>query len=212
MSKPKSLPRPFLATPGPERIGRVWLNCHTCKTWFDRKNSEHKRDLERGKQHAYCSQTCSEANPLRSAPANTVGRALKDVELRRALAETYKHARSNAAKKEKVPFELTPEELDSILERSGGCCEISKLPFIETATNKRFERRPFMPSIDRIDSTKGYTAENCRLVLSSLNIMMNGWGQEVTEKVMLAVVEQMILRGDPAALALLSKFSPALAA
>jgi hypothetical protein len=34
------------------------------------------------------------------------------------------------------------------------------------------------PSLDRIDSTKGYTRENTRVVLYALNVMANTWGPE----------------------------------
>lgn len=38
---------------------------------------------------------------------------------------------------------------------------------------------PYAPSIDRKDSTKGYTRENCRIVCAAANFAMNTWGDEV---------------------------------
>lgn len=45
-----------------------------------------------------------------------------------------------------------------------GVCEVTGIAF-------EFERNgnPFFPSIDRIDSSKGYTPDNCRVVLWIIN-------------------------------------------
>ena len=46
------------------------------------------------------------------------------------------------------------------------------------------------PSLDRIDSTKGYTPENVRVVLYCINVMANIWGEnkivEMSEAIMRA--------------------------
>ena len=40
-------------------------------------------------------------------------------------------------------------------------------------------------SLDRIDSSKGYTVENCRLVCTAVNLAMNEWGEDVLERIAL---------------------------
>lgn len=65
-----------------------------------------------------------------------------------------------------APFDLTKEW---ILERiEAGVCQVTKLPFsLElTVTNKR----PFAPSIDRIDPNKFYTKDNCQVVCFIYNV------------------------------------------
>jgi len=66
------------------------------------------------------------------------------------------------SKKQGIEFDLT---LEWILERWTGFCELTGLPF-KLEVNKRDR---YSPSIDRIDPTKGYTQENCRLVLWAIN-------------------------------------------
>lgn len=64
-----------------------------------------------------------------------------------------------------------------------GMCEISGLSFDLT---KGVGRTPFSPSIDRIDSAKGYEPENCRMIVWGLNTAFGNWGQETFRKIALA--------------------------
>ena len=80
------------------------------------------------------------------------------------------------AEKRGLEFSLTLKELEKILARSGGCCEISGLPFDGTPP-KGGGKRPWAASIDRIDSSKGYKKGNCRLVCLIVNFAMNEWGE-----------------------------------
>lgn len=48
-------------------------------------------------------------------------------------------------------------------------CSFTGLPFELVAHS------PWYPSVDRIDSTKGYTKDNCRLVVAMYNYMKNRW-------------------------------------
>lgn len=65
--------------------------------------------------------------------------------------------------------------LELIAIRSGGNCEVSGLPF-HLGPEKR---HPFQPSLDRIDSSKGYDPGNLRMVALSVNYCMSHWGERV---------------------------------
>lgn len=43
---------------------------------------------------------------------------------------------------------------------------------------------PYAPSIDRINPGKGYTKENCRVIVMALNAAMGCWGEKITRDVM----------------------------
>lgn len=62
-------------------------------------------------------------------------------------------------------------EMDWILERlNKGTCELTGIEFqYRKLPNK--VRNPFVASIDRIDSSIGYTLKNCRMIIWQINLM-----------------------------------------
>jgi hypothetical protein len=55
-----------------------------------------------------------------------------------------------------------------------GTCALTGIPFQETWD----KRTMYSVSLDRIDSTLGYTPENCRLVLWGVNCALSNWGED----------------------------------
>ena len=62
------------------------------------------------------------------------------------------------------------EELQRVID--AGVCQVTGLP-LNLDGGKTWDS----PSLDRIDPTKGYTRENVRIVLYSVNVMANLWGE-----------------------------------
>lgn len=85
-------------------------------------------------------------------------------------------ARRNARKR-CIPFSLNKTDIEILVMRCKGHCEISGLPF-ELEAHPTASRRPFAPSIDRIDSSKGYTRHNARIICVMANLALNEWGDE----------------------------------
>jgi hypothetical protein len=69
-------------------------------------------------------------------------------------------------------------------------CAITKIKFIFDKGNT--SRRPFSPSIDRINSKLGYTKDNVRLVCVIVNLALNEFGDENFDKMCRAYVENTI--------------------
>jgi len=70
-----------------------------------------------------------------------------------------------------------------------GRCAVSGIVFSDELHERSFVKRPFEPSLDRIDSAKGYTTENVRLVVVIANFAMGQWGEDVLRRLAHGVVE-----------------------
>lgn len=87
------------------------------------------------------------------------------------------------ALKKKFPFELTREWC---LQNWTGKCAITSLDFI-FGTQTYY---PFSPSIDRIDSSKGYLQNNCRFVLFAVNSLKGIGTDEQMLQIAKAIADQ----------------------
>jgi len=94
--------------------------------------------------------------------AATLGGIYTPQEIAELLKATYR-SRKAKAKQEGIDFTLTFEDLMDIAKRSNGVCEVSGTPF-SWGNAGYTTKRPFMPSLDRIVPSRGYTKENCRMV------------------------------------------------
>jgi hypothetical protein len=71
-----------------------------------------------------------------------------------------------------MPFDLTAAWVREQL--ASGCCAVTGLPFHVEINRAR--KHPRAPSLDRIDSAKGYTTDNVRVVLWAVNTGCMEWG------------------------------------
>lgn len=85
---------------------------------------------------------------------------------------------------------LTIEQLAALVIRSNGFCEVSGIKLrhdtVETG------RRPWAPSLDRIDCRLGYTESNCRIVCTAANFAMNQWGETVLIEMSMSIAQQQL--------------------
>lgn len=81
---------------------------------------------------------------------------------RRAVVLYY--AAKQRAEKRKLEFDLTVDWVYERLLRK--YCPVTNLPFEFRLKGKNYnDRHALTPSIDKIDPTKGYTQDNCRVVI-----------------------------------------------
>lgn len=73
-------------------------------------------------------------------------------------------------------FDLTISWINAKM--AAGVCELSGLPF-----TPRGKKGPCAPSLDRRDSSKGYTQDNCRVIAWALNAAFNDWGEQAAREV-----------------------------
>lgn len=98
-------------------------------------------------------------------------------ELLAAARLVLTRARQNAkARRGGIEFSLSREDVHRMLNEAGWRCAVTGALFSLEVINGR---RPLAPSIDRIDSSLGYTRQNCRIVCAAVNYAMNVWGEDV---------------------------------
>lgn len=95
------------------------------------------------------------------------------------IATVLVRARQNAKGRKRVKeFTLTVEQAIEKLRETKYRCSVTGTP-LSLEVMSHDQRKPFAPSIDRIDNELGYTEENCRIVCLAANIAMNTWGEGV---------------------------------
>ena len=78
-----------------------------------------------------------------------------------------------------MEFDLTVDFIIGLFERQQYKCLLTGINFsLEPPADDR-AKNPYTPSLDRIDSNRGYTKDNVRLILTCVNIALNEWGDEV---------------------------------
>jgi hypothetical protein len=84
----------------------------------------------------------------------------------------------NKAKHREAP--LTANDLQDLLLHSKGRCAVTGIRFQMKMVGRY---RPFYPSLDRIDSSRGYVHGNMRIVCYAVNVAMLHWGEDVFAEV-----------------------------
>ncbi len=102
-----------------------------------------------------------------------------DRDLRQKISDVASGAKSRARKRG-LEFE---DDLFALALKlysvQGGCCALTGVPFNLREVGSGAAKRPFAPSLDRIDPTSGYTRENIRLVCQVVNFALNSYGEDV---------------------------------
>lgn len=80
------------------------------------------------------------------------------------------------AKKRKIEFSLTLEDVTQLIEDSGGKCSLTGIEF-DLFKDHGARARPWAPSIDRIDCALGYVVGNVRLVACAVNLALSDFGE-----------------------------------
>jgi hypothetical protein len=100
---------------------------------------------------------------------------------------SFSHVRERA-QRDGFAFELSIERWRELQEQARtGRCEATGQPFDLDADEKR---NPFFPSLDRIDSSKGYLDENVRVVVSAFNLMRGDLEDRTFHRIIVGYVKE----------------------
>jgi len=125
--------------------------------------------------YGYC-KICNKENTAKNY-ITPQGRASK------LISTMHENKQGKRATMEKT---ITKNDILPILE--AGRCQLTDLPFDFMPSNKT-STNPYSPSLDRIDSQKGYTKENCRIVLSMVNFALGENDDETALPILKALVK-----------------------
>lgn len=121
----------------------------------------------------------------------------------RSLRGQLSHRMSSArgrAKKKGLAFDLDIEFLEQLWEAQGGKCCVSGMTMLTDAVGSNKAPGPYALSIDRKDSTKGYTKDNVQLTTGIINRLKSVGTEETIEKLAFAYLQhsgyQLIKAGD----------------
>ena len=172
--------------------------CAECGSVFDKALSEIKRAEQRNGHH-FCGHSCAAAYGNKLGQSQVIGELVR-AGVKRSMAEklmdVYRRTMANA-KRRGIEARLSEKEFAGLCLAGRGRCALTKIPFSwdEIGASGKHRRRPYLPSLDRIDSSKGYVAGNVRLVCVAANLAMNSWGEEVFFDILRRVAEQQ--EADP---------------
>lgn len=90
-----------------------------------------------------------------------------------------------------LAFQLTIDDVQQMLVLQGSRCALTQRVFSDEKPDGQ-RIKPWAASIDRKDSTKGYTKDNCRLVCASVNIALNRFGDQAFMELLEAMVRRVV--------------------
>lgn len=105
------------------------------------------------------------------------GQSLKGFEGQKLASALARKCRGRA-KSYGLSCTVTTDHIVRLLQESSGVCALTGIPFDLTDPGVG-RRRPWAPSVDRIDNAKGYEPENLRLVCVAVNIALSDFGEGV---------------------------------
>jgi hypothetical protein len=91
-------------------------------------------------------------------------------------------------------FSITTEDVIRLWESQEGKCCLTDVDFQLTQEPRKPHKDG--PSLDRIDSTKGYTPSNIRLVTYQVNTALSSFGEDELVKMAVALINNRSTNND----------------
>ena len=152
--------------------------CNNCQKSFLKDVSEIKRNLIKGMNN-YCSKKCSSSTPQKLAQLEKYRN--KDMSLLNPgnRKDQYSIFREHLrrAKRRQKDCDLTLYQMKEVWDRQQGICVYSKVKLIPWRSSKKADFLYTM-SLDRINSSLGYTKDNIQFISICMNHLKNKMSHE----------------------------------
>lgn len=155
-------------------ISLTAVNCDYCEKRFERETSRIRYNEKRGITLCFCCRGCKSKHTLENRPdlKNNIapGRALDD------LSPFRNHLKRMKTRRPETTTTLL--DLKDQWSHQNGLCAISgQKMLLPLGTGEKLQHQPLLASIDRIDSSKGYTTDNiqwvCLIAQYAKNVFSN---------------------------------------
>ena len=169
--------------------------CKLCQIEYSKKyNREHKEYFKQKNNEYYQKNLLNDIEYNRKRYNFYKEKYLesRDASLRTIRGRLYNifDAARSRTKKGSLIFEITLEDVLEIYEIQKGSCALTNIEFSLDRLGRK-SKNPFAPSLDRIDSDKGYTKENIRLVCVIVNLALNNFGDDAFDKMCRAYINNI---------------------
>lgn len=147
----------------------VTLECTSCGCTFEKAKKEVDRQRKKGREHFYCSLTCSgkeSVNHLNTPERMSDPNRHIPVRTKDEYSDFREFIR-RAKRREKLA-DIDVVYLKELWDTQNGLCTITWVPLSFTTKNPNY-----MVSLDRIDSGKPYAKGNVRFVSLTVNHLKN---------------------------------------
>lgn len=112
--------------------------------------------------------------------------------------EVFLRAKKGAARRG-IEFHITEDDIRQMFEQQNSRCALTQKPFNNTKPHGQ-RNRPWCASLDRRDSRKHYTVDNCRLVCTFVNVALNTYGDglftELLEHMVRRIVKEELRKNE----------------
>lgn len=152
--------------------------CTKCKRVLATEHFDHNC---RGALKSRCKECCKEDNRERKLTSKWYAEHKHQWHTRAIFMVA---AIKQRAIRKGIPYSLSWQWLEEQVEKG---CAFTGMPF------ELISGSPWYPSVDRINPLKGYTPENCRVVVSMYNYMRNRWSDMACVKLAVRIVEEKTL-------------------
>lgn len=108
----------------------------------------------------------------------------------RLARDLYAKARNSAPLRE-LEFTITMQTVYDLVIKADGHCMLTGIRFTDEKPDGA-KKKLWRPSIDRIDSSRGYTPDNVRLICVAANIALQDHGDDVFAKLAVGFVKKRL--------------------
>ena len=171
------------------RHGRGPL-CKKCANAYGRKWANANREKTREKARKYNAANREKRKEYNRKWHEANREKLKEYERRRHAANPFSRTQQmmkTRSKRKGLDFNLDKEYIEQLWDDCKGICSMTGVSMKKNST----VNDPFVMSVDRINSKKGYTKDNVRLVSRWYNVSRNNYGDKLTIEMCHRVVKHI---------------------